>query len=100
MAAVLALPLLMLLIPGRSREAAPAEGAAARLERAGSQRQARARVLGATLGVVILAALGLGFVYSQPPAALSAATAVSRGRTARCASRSRPSTAPRSSASR
>ena len=78
-AAVLALPLLMLLIPGRSREAAPAEGAAARLERAGSRRQSRARVLGATLGLIILAALGLGFVYSQPPAALSAATAVEPG---------------------
>ncbi|MEO6194966.1 MAG: Fe-S-containing protein [Thermoanaerobaculia bacterium] len=78
-AAVLALPLLMLLIPGRSREAAPAEGAAARLERAGSRRQSRARVLGATLGLIILAALGLGFVYSQPPAALSASTAVEPG---------------------
>jgi high-affinity iron transporter len=72
-AAVLVLPLLMLLIPGRKREEAVATGAAARLEKAGSQRQARARMLGATLGIIILAALGLGFVYSQPPAALSAA---------------------------
>ena len=79
-AAVLALPLLMLLIPGRgSREEAPAAGAAARLERAGSRRQSRSRVLGATLGLIILAALGLGFVYSQPPAALSAATPVEAG---------------------
>ena len=78
-AAVLALPLLMLLIPGRSVQEAPASGAAARLERAGSRRQGRARVLGATLGLIILAALGLGFVYSQPPAALSAATPVEAG---------------------
>jgi FTR1 family protein len=78
-AAVLALPLLMLLVPGRNVKAAAAEGAAARLERAGSRRQSRARVLGATLGLIILAALGLGFVYSQPPAALSAATPVEAG---------------------
>ncbi len=78
-AAVLALPLLMLLVPGRSAQEAPAAGAAARLERAGSRRQSRARVWGATLGLIILAALGLGFVYSQPPAALSAATPVEAG---------------------
>jgi high-affinity iron transporter len=74
--AVLILPLLMLMIPARRREEEAASGAAARLERAGSRRQARARVLGAALGVIILAALGLGFVYSQPPAALSPATPV------------------------
>ncbi|HEY0411431.1 MAG TPA: Fe-S-containing protein, partial [Candidatus Dormibacteraeota bacterium] len=81
-AAVLALPLLMLLIPGRTRQkevVAAGAGAAARLEKAGSRRQGRARVLGATLGLIILAALGLGFVYAQPPAALSAATAVEVG---------------------
>jgi high-affinity iron transporter len=79
-AAVLALPLLMLLIPGRSRqEQEAATGAAARLEKAGSRRQGRARVLGGTLGLIIVAALGLGFVYTQPPAALSAATAVAVG---------------------
>jgi high-affinity iron transporter len=78
-AAVLALPLLMLLVPGRGSQAAPAAGAAARLERAGSRQQSRARVLGATLGLIILAALGLGFVYSQPPAALSASTPVEPG---------------------
>jgi high-affinity iron transporter len=78
-AAVLALPLLMLLVPGKGRGEAAAAGAAARLERAGSRRQSRARVLGATLGLIILAALGLGFVYSQPPAALSAATPVEAG---------------------
>jgi high-affinity iron transporter len=78
-AAVLALPLLMLLIPGRNAGEAPAAGAAARLERAGSRRQSRSRVLGATLGLIILAALGLGFVYSRPPAALSAATPVTAG---------------------
>lgn len=78
-AAVLALPLLMLLIPGRRRQEVAATGAAARLEKAGSRRQGRARVLGATLGLIILAALGLGFVYSQSPAALSAATSVAVG---------------------
>jgi high-affinity iron transporter len=78
-AAVLALPLLMLLIPGRSREEAPAAGAAARLERAGSRQQARARVVGATLGLIILAALGLGFVYAQPPVTLSPAEQVEPG---------------------
>jgi high-affinity iron transporter len=74
--AVLVLPLLMLMIPARRRQAAAASGAAARLERAGSRRQARARVLGSALGLVILAALGLGLVYAQPPAALSPATPV------------------------
>lgn len=78
-AAVLLLPLLMLLVPGRQKEAAVAEGAAGRLERARSQRQARARMLGATLGIVILAALGFGFVYAQPPVLLSPATAVEPG---------------------
>jgi uncharacterized membrane protein len=78
-AAVLLLPLLMLLIPGRQKEAAVAEGATGRLERARSQRQARARVLGATLGIVILAALGFGFVYAQTPVMLSPAIAVEPG---------------------
>jgi high-affinity iron transporter len=78
-AAVLTLPLLMLLIPSRSRQEVAATGAAARLEKAGSRRQGRARVLGATLGLIIFAALGLGFVYSQPPAALSAAASVAVG---------------------
>jgi len=88
--AVLALPLLMLLVPGsggrRPAGAPPAPpaaagggAAAARLERAASERQARARVWGGSLGVAILAALGLGFVYSRPPAALSPATAVTVG---------------------
>ena len=94
--AVLALPLLMLLVPGSGgRPAAspppaaplgstapPAAGpgaAAARLERAVAQRQARARVWGGSLGVAILAALGLGFVYSRPPATLSPASPVAVG---------------------
>ncbi len=80
-AAVLLLPLLMLVIPGRQREAALAAdtpGAAARLEKAGSRRQARARVLGGALGAIILAALGLGFVYAKPPS-LSPATPVEAG---------------------
>jgi high-affinity iron transporter len=83
--AVLALPLLMLLIPGRSAEvrpataansANPANPANSRLARASGQRQGRARALGATLGIAIVAVLILGFVYSQPPAALSSATPV------------------------
>lgn len=81
-AAVVAIPLLMLLIPGRTREAAPETeaGAAGRLARAQGQRQARARLLGGALGVVILAVLGLGFVYSRPPALLSPAETVTAGR--------------------
>lgn len=79
-ATVVALPLLMLLIPGKAREALPAEeGAAARLERAQDRRQARARTVGAVLGLVILAVLGLGFVYAQPPVSLSPATPVEVG---------------------
>jgi high-affinity iron transporter len=83
-AAVLALPLLMLLIPGRAKEVAAAvtateDGAAARLARAQARRQARARTVGAVLGLVILAVLGFGFVYSRPPVALSPATTVEIG---------------------
>jgi FTR1 family protein len=97
--AVLALPLLMLLVPGSggrpSASPPPAAdapplaplstspggggAAAARLERAVAERQARARVWGGGLGVAILAALGLGFVYSRPPATLSPATPVAVG---------------------
>ncbi|HKH48524.1 MAG TPA: Fe-S-containing protein [Thermoanaerobaculia bacterium] len=77
-AAVILLPLLMLLIPGRDGGGtqAAAAGAEARLERAQAARQARARVLGAVLGIFILAVLGLGFVYAQPPASLSPAEPV------------------------
>jgi FTR1 family protein len=85
-AAVLLLPLLMLMIPGRRPQEAhdeAAEGAAAgaegRLARAQAERQARARLVGAVLGVVILAALGFGFLYTRPPAALSPAVAVEPG---------------------
>ncbi len=105
--AVLALPLLMLMVPGSGdrgdrRAASPAAppadvplgstaplgspsppaglgAAAARLERAVAERQARARVWGGSLGVAILAALGLGFVYSRPPAMLSPAAPVAVG---------------------
>jgi|HubBroStandDraft_3_1064219.scaffolds.fasta_scaffold00245_6 high-affinity iron transporter len=118
-AAVLVLPLLMLLVPGRAAAGsggagvgsgtgsagggtggaggagaggegtagveaggspgAAAGGAAARLARAQSARLARARVLGGTLGVVILAGLGLGFVYTRPPAELSPAVELAVG---------------------
>src|SRR5262249_30023633 len=85
--AVLALPLLMLLVPGRGGRsaAAPAMAEATasganpadrRLARAAGRQQGRARALGATLGLAILAVLGLDFVYAQPPATLSAATPV------------------------
>ncbi|HVT60926.1 MAG TPA: Fe-S-containing protein [Thermoanaerobaculia bacterium] len=93
-AAVLVLPLLLLLVPGRSAPKAPEEGgasgpaasaptadspAAARLARAQAGRMARARVLGGSLGVAILAVLGLGFVYTRPPAVLSPATLLAAG---------------------
>src|SRR5882724_6050117 len=75
--AVLALPLLMLLIPGRGRLAeAPAKADPASPGNAADLRLARARAWGVTLGIVILAILGLGFVYAQPPASLSSATPV------------------------
>lgn len=84
-AAVLALPLLMLMIPGKARpaEEGPADtgggGAAGRLARAQGRRQSRARVLAGSLGMLILAALGLGFVYSRPPAQLSPAEPLQAG---------------------
>jgi high-affinity iron transporter len=84
--AVLALPILMLLVPGRPAAAprseaarGPESGAAARLARANTQRNTQARVLGGALGLAILAALTLGFVYSRPPAALSPATQLAVG---------------------
>ena len=75
-AAVVALPLLMLLIPGKSQDAGEVEsaGAAARLEKAEGRSQTRARTVGALLGFAILAVVGLGFVYAQPPASLSPAS--------------------------
>lgn len=82
-AAVVALPLLMLLIPGKSPETQSQEavesGAAARLEKAQGRSQARARTVGALLGFAILAVVGLGFVYAQPPVSLSPATPVGVG---------------------
>jgi high-affinity iron transporter len=81
--AVLVLPLLLLLVPGRAKETAPAalpadpaNPADLRLARAAGQRQGRARVLGATLGIAILALLGFQFVYAQTPVTLSPATPV------------------------
>lgn len=85
LAAVLALPLLMLLIPGSGKKApdvaaaGPADGPNAadrRLERAAEQRQVRSRRWAGVLGLAILAVLGLGWVYSAKPKALSAATPV------------------------
>jgi uncharacterized membrane protein len=75
--AVLALPLLMLLVPGRERRPAEAPHApAARLERAAARRQGRARLLAGALGMVILLVLGAGLVYGRQPLALSPATPV------------------------
>ncbi len=76
-AAVVALPLLMLLVPGRERPAAEApNAAAARLERAAARRQRRARLWGGTLGMAILLVLGVGLVYGRQPLELTPATPV------------------------
>ncbi|HEX6201434.1 MAG TPA: DUF2318 domain-containing protein, partial [Thermoanaerobaculia bacterium] len=80
-AAVLALPLLMLVVPG-SRPAATAgeaSGAEARLERAAALRQRRARLAGGVLGMAILALLTVGFTSSQPAPTRSPATPLSPG---------------------
>jgi uncharacterized membrane protein len=81
-AAVVALPLLLILVPGREqREAPPAEGSGpeARLARAGRARRARLRWATGSLGAVVLALVGFGFVHGQPPPALSPATPVAVG---------------------
>jgi high-affinity iron transporter len=73
-AAVLILPLLMLLIPGKSTTAEASGNAAQdRLERARALRLSRARAFAGVAGVVILAALSLGFIYTRPPSELSPA---------------------------
>ncbi|MEO8502711.1 MAG: Fe-S-containing protein [Acidobacteriota bacterium] len=73
-AAVLILPLLMLIVPGKPAPievgANPAE---ARLQRAQQQRQRRARLVGGVLGIAILTGLGLQFVYGQASPVLSSA---------------------------
>jgi len=83
-AAVVMIPMLLLLLPGREADeaASPAGGsvpaatdAAVRLERARARRFQRARMAFGGLGIVVLAFLGLGFAYSQPPQ-LSPATPV------------------------
>jgi uncharacterized membrane protein len=76
--AVLALPLLLLLVPARRSAAPPVavEAAQARLELARVRREGRARLWGAGLGIVILVLLGAGFVYGQKPKTLSPAVAV------------------------
>jgi len=73
--AVLALPLIALAVPGR-RQAASQEAAQApaanpaerRLRAAEIRRQGRTRLAAGTVGVVILALLGLGFTYSHSEA--------------------------------
>lgn len=71
-AAVLALPLLALAFPGdRGGHPAPAEAEAGsnaaelRLRRLEARRQQRARAFAGTLGIAILALLGLGFTYAS-----------------------------------
>lgn len=68
-AAVVMVPMLLLLLPGR--EAKPVSedsaSAAARLERAQARRFQRTRMAFGALGIAVLAFLSLGFAYSQPP---------------------------------
>lgn len=90
-AAVVLLPLLLLVVPpsaprgaqgtettetGETAETDTASAAAARLRRAALARQRRTRWAVGTLGVAVLAVLGLGFARAQPPLTLSAATPV------------------------
>ncbi len=77
--AVLALPMLLLMVPGTAPATAPVEGSAARLARAEERRGSRARSWGGVLGIAILAALGFGFVYGQKPKTLSPAEPVVAG---------------------
>jgi high-affinity iron transporter len=83
LAAVLALPLLMLLIPGSKAKvpvdasnvaAADPTAADRRLERAAELRQSRSRTVAAVLGLAILLVLGLSWAYSAKPKTLSTAT--------------------------
>lgn len=75
--AVLALPLLVLLVPGKSKQDAVPEAetnaAEARLRRARQHRQRRARLVGGVLGLVILSLIGLDAVYASGPSKLSPA---------------------------
>ena len=68
-AAIVALPLLAIAMPGgqRRRPAAATEGAEARLSRHRQQRQLRSRVLAGALGMGILCILGFGFAYGSEP---------------------------------
>jgi len=78
--AVLALPLLVILVPGKKKRGgeAPSAGnaAEARLQRSRERRQRRARVVVGVLGLVILSLLGLEAVYASGPSKLSPATAL------------------------
>ena len=80
-AAVVLLPLLLLMVPasaprGDAGDGAETAGAAARLRRATVARQRRARWAMGTLGAAVLAVLGFGFARAQPALALSPATPV------------------------
>lgn len=75
-AAVLALPLLILMIPGRSKQTPESSKNAAerRLQLAQAARQRRARRLGSVLGLLVLMTLGLDVVYGSNQHQLSPAT--------------------------
>ena len=77
-AAVLVLPLLMLIVPGKvAAVEATGNPAEQRLARAQQERQLRARRIGGVLGILILVGLGLHHVYGQAAPSLSAPTPVS-----------------------
>jgi uncharacterized membrane protein len=76
-AAVLILPLLMLIVPGKMAAVeAVGNPAEQRLARAQQERQRRARRIGGILGILILTGLGLHHVYGQAAPSLSAPTPV------------------------
>jgi hypothetical protein len=76
-AAVLILPLLMLIVPGKMAAVeATGNPAEQRLARAQQERQRRARRIGGILGILILTGLGLHHVYGQAAPSLSPPTPV------------------------
>ncbi len=76
-AAVLILPLLMLIVPGKAAAVeATGNPAEQRLLRAQQRRQRLARQVGGVLGILILSGLGLHHVYGEAAPSLSAATPV------------------------
>lgn len=76
LAAVVALPLLLLFVPGGRRAEPEVGAAAARLERARERRLRRLRLAAGTLGLGVMALLSFGFAYSRPAPELSPAAPV------------------------